>query len=260
MTHPLTGAWLKLARAQEHAEQLNQLRERFLSAHPYGIAGHFDTDTSEYVFRIEVLQHPSPSFGLLIGDIVQNLRAALDHIAWEFVKVNGETPDRGTQFPILVDATDYEGKTSGRVKGMSDSAKTFIEKSQPFNTRPNDPKAHSLWLLNELARIDRHQVLHTTTIAVSNAALTPIIDYDIEEITDVGIPITHGEPLKHGAHILRCRIKTSGPNPKMHVDGVSASDVAIEHPELPLLPLTGIGSLYIAAKSVLNGAMHEFGP
>lgn len=66
---------------------------------PYQSEGAFDANTSEWVVRFCVLEAPPLKWGVLIGDVVHNLRSALDHLAWQLVLRNGGESSWRTQFP-----------------------------------------------------------------------------------------------------------------------------------------------------------------
>jgi hypothetical protein len=92
----------------------------------------------------------------IAGDVAQNLRSALDHLAYHLVLANGEKPSTNTAFPIHKDATTYGQQKARRVKGMRSDAIEAIDKLKPY--RGGDD---FLWKLNELSNIDKHRALFT---------------------------------------------------------------------------------------------------
>ncbi|MBZ5523208.1 MAG: hypothetical protein LAP21_13305 [Acidobacteriia bacterium] len=88
------------------------------------------------------------------GDVVHNLRSALDHLANQLVIVGGGKPDQSTGFPIAKDLATYEVDKPKKVKGMRQVAITAIDNVKPYKggTAP-------LWRIHELDIIDKHRHL-----------------------------------------------------------------------------------------------------
>jgi hypothetical protein len=91
------------------------------------------------------------------GDVIQNLRTALDYLAQQLVWAgSGEEPTRFVQFPIAKDATAYEADKPKRVQGMCPKAIKAIDALKPYKGG-ND----ALWKIHELNNIDKHRTLFT---------------------------------------------------------------------------------------------------
>ncbi len=100
--------------------------------------------------------------GLLLGDFLTNLRASLDHLAWNLVLANNGEPDEHTAFPIKV--KEPRAKGSGepvplRISGgIAPDAMTIVESAQPYERRDGgDPATHPLWFLDRLVGVDKHR-------------------------------------------------------------------------------------------------------
>jgi hypothetical protein len=163
--HSLEGVRLKLEKAQEHLVTLDCETSAFLESEPYTVTGKPEAEGTEYVFNVQVVRDPPPVWSTIIGDCLQNMRSALDHLAWQLVLKSGNTPKRGTSFPIFLDnpfALDARKELRDgfkrNVKGMRPDMVALIKELQPYAS--DDFSFDGLWILNELARIDRHQVLH----------------------------------------------------------------------------------------------------
>lgn len=98
-------------------------------------------------------------WSLILGDFLTNLRAALDHLAWQLVILEGGTPDKSTQFPIRETEVNAKGNPSPtKVKGISDVAVlAAIEAAQPF--KAIRPREQPLYTLNALVNNDKHRLL-----------------------------------------------------------------------------------------------------
>lgn len=91
------------------------------------------------------------------GDVIQNLRSALDYLAQQLVwSGSGSEPGRLVQFPIAKDAATYEADKARRVEGMCPKAIKVIDALKPYKGG-ND----ALWKIHELNNIDKHRTLFT---------------------------------------------------------------------------------------------------
>ena len=94
------------------------------------------------------------------GDVVHNLRSALDHLAHQLVVVgtpNAE-PSRLIEFPIAKDATAYESKKAAKVEGMRPEAVKAIDALQPYK---GGCRGDILWRIHDLDNHDKHRTHFT---------------------------------------------------------------------------------------------------
>jgi len=153
---------VKFRRAEEHLQLLTSEIEAFLRSHPFHAVREVETGRTQ--FRIEIHQQPPPRLTAIVGDILQNARAVLDHLAW---RLAGDNPPRTTYFPIYTSKVDYfstdkNGKPasrSGRLKiaALAAKAQAVIEAMQPYH---GHDLGRALGWLNDFARMDRHQAVH----------------------------------------------------------------------------------------------------
>ena len=96
---------------------------------------------------------------------------------------------------------------------MSRSAQATIERLQPYHRRKN-PNARSLWVLEELANIDKHRLVHPTATALTGTEyrLTPTGGLLLVRRQE-----TFFGPLKENAMVSRFTVSASVP-PFTHVD------------------------------------------
>src|SRR5258708_19701753 len=78
MSHPLDGARLKIARAQEHLDCLKAAIQEYEVANPYAIT--IDNDPKQVGGKADVTKHPAPRLGAIIGDCLHNLSIPLDYV------------------------------------------------------------------------------------------------------------------------------------------------------------------------------------
>lgn len=149
-----------------------------------GIRSQFNPKTHE-IDIIANMPDPPPIIGLLIGDCVHNLRAALDHIVYALVTTNPfrppNTPNRSTMFPIRDTREGYRHQVDKlkRLAGVPDPAAALVDTLQPYHTREKglDHTAHPLFVLDALENIDKHRRL-TLASAVWRHAHVSLRDAD----------------------------------------------------------------------------------
>jgi hypothetical protein len=179
MIDSLTGVRLKLLRADQHLKVLRDELAAFNAGDPYRIAHEVNADGSEHIFKMKVLKQPPPLLSAIIGDALQNMRACLEHLAWSLAwKDKRSEPDRSTtSFPIYRVESDFwnANKRTGAFSTGSGahkiseitrvSVRAAIQQLQPYKTGRDE-----LYILNELARVDRHQSLRV--IGGTNRSVT----------------------------------------------------------------------------------------
>ena len=66
-----------------------QVKSLVVEGELYGVSNDRDTQTGEIVILGEPPVH---EWGAMVGDVVDNLRSALDHLVWQLTLANGHTP------------------------------------------------------------------------------------------------------------------------------------------------------------------------
>jgi hypothetical protein len=161
----LRGARAKLARADEHMATL----EAQLPPSEAQYQLHQEGDW--LVVSFNVPPYPNGAEGRLatiVGDYLNNIRTALDHIVWQLVLRDDNKPSRSNSFPLERREEDFIGRVktppTKRVKDsplfgitVDGDSWIIIEASQPYHMDP--PEIHQLATLSQLNNIDKHQVL-----------------------------------------------------------------------------------------------------
>jgi hypothetical protein len=121
---------------------------------------------------------PAPDdIGLLIGDCLQNLRSALDHEVYRQAAANkGRGWNRldECQFPIYREEQAFDRANQKLIGGLHAHVRDFIRSIQVF-AQPKDTVADPLHLLNRLARVDRHRLLHIAAAQPTQLNLLPLL-------------------------------------------------------------------------------------
>lgn len=152
----LDGVYAKLDRARIHARDLHQKITTTLGPDRYTISRAKGEPPTVVVFRAESLPAIDATLSLLLGDFLTNARAALDHLAWQLVLLDGGTPNKRTSFPIL---DKHPSDTNPHpILGVKDPAiAKALESVQPYQMKK--PDESPLFSLNELVNIDKHRLL-----------------------------------------------------------------------------------------------------
>jgi len=234
-----TGIDLKIERAKKHLRDLETALERFNETDPHEVVTKNNGEWEKVIGRVD----PLPDcLALITGDVVHNLRSALDHLIWQLVIANGGEPEKDPtrySFPIW----DSAAKTSfpGKAKGVSPAALKIIEGLKPYKGGNE-----ALWAINYLDVVDKHRLL----LAAAATAATMTIDMVAaahamkgERPPPAGTPTTlvrfkmKAQPLYVGMFLGRSQ---GGTRKKRYEDAELAFGVALNEPEIgepePIIP------------------------
>ncbi len=156
---PLTGEWApigspKLLRAHELFKELLDRSADFIRWG--GVIERRPMPAVAYEFPIA-----PDELSLVLGDCLQNLRAALDHEVYAMTWRRHGAGWRGlgdAAFPIASSPPTFEALAKRALRGVSREVRAFIGSVQPY--QPGSEVGKVLGSLNDLARIDRHRLLH----------------------------------------------------------------------------------------------------
>jgi hypothetical protein len=162
---------LKVKWADKHLVNLQIAISDFLGKRPYKVRADVDPKFRQPTYYIDSVRRTPFEIAALTGDVIQNLRSALDHLAWSLVEIGqhslpapltaGERKRVG--FPIVDtdDPTEYETQRRRKVKGMRNNAIKKIDAIKPYKGGDK-----TLWELNQLNNVDKHRFLLTAGLAV----------------------------------------------------------------------------------------------
>ena len=127
-----------------------------------------ENDPSILIYRVTRVPDIDPMVAAIAGDILHNLRSALDHLAWQLVVLDGGVPNKWTAFPLHESSTNKDG--SARVltiqPGINDPRiMAAVETMQPYSeaNHGHDPRTDALGIIGRLDNIDKHRLLLTVT-------------------------------------------------------------------------------------------------
>jgi hypothetical protein len=206
MAANLDGVREKLRRADYH---LTQLKE---SVNEWGTS---ENKTDPFVVKddkkhkILIISHGevrpnNPTWPLLVGDIVHNLRSALDHLVCQLAVLNGNSVSccDKTYFPICICKSDLD-KAERCSRLLHQDAFTEIKNLQPYKTAALsglDPELDILWIIHKLDIIDKHRLL----VVVGKYFRAVDMSYAFNDAYPTEVPVNSDwKPLEAGAEVGR---------------------------------------------------------
>ena len=178
---------LKLQRAAHHLADLEAEAIKWGKSDHHSVFHENDPDGGPNDYRVRVITDPIPPdpFAVLIGDVLHNLRGAIDHLAFTLMRHYTHSPSeemmKGSQFPIFGDELrkgvaalekDRSGDFTRMIGGIAPGAQTIIKSLQPYR-RGDQYASHPLWILQELSNIDKHRLLLVSSVANAYSMVHP---------------------------------------------------------------------------------------
>ena len=237
MTNPATLDRLtaKVKWAKKHIEKL----EPSLKPYPYRGSDfvRFEDDGTKRERSYYLIKLPDipPEVRLITGDVLQNLRSSLDHIACHLVAVGGGKVTTRTYFPIAKTSATYQSpRCREKIKGARPDAIKYLDSFQPYKGG-----THLLWELHALNNVDKHRLLLTTCSTPVAHSMSPSERAEIERIhrgSHPAAPAIHlgptlrpfkeSVPLKVGRKLLTI------PHSEMEQEMRFLIDVAFDEPRI----------------------------
>ncbi len=166
---PLSSARLKLERAREHLDVLTAEIDHFTASRPYEVVHEDDANTGEQLLYAVPVQRPDPALGLVLGDLVHDLSAALDHAIYGLSVTHAERPlseraRRSLGYPIHLDGHEFERQGRPKLRFLPAQLQAVIVADQPFQGPTDTARLnHPLEVLRELWNADKHRSLLLVT-------------------------------------------------------------------------------------------------
>jgi hypothetical protein len=231
------SAWFKWGHGVAHAQALEADIDAFR------FDGHRDpllANRAEYnpkrhgfaVYATDVAPIPT-RWGLMLGDIANNYRCALDHLAWALV-CRGKTPPAtlteyqqgGVYFPAAEGRKQFNDSLPKKLPGVRRADIALVRRTQPYHYRPRTRRRHYLTVLTALNNSDKHRALQPIWVQPTR------IDIEITRMQDCWVPQLgfrrHADPLEVGTEITFIRARKRGREPHLEVDLRVAAEPSIE--------------------------------
>lgn len=202
--------------------------DKFAGTQPYGFVVHTYPDTGENVVYAKVDREPPALLSVIVGDILHNLRSALDHLAWQLVQFAGAKPGFHTKFPIhdteksWVREIEHRRRSGDRpspLQGVDPTHRvwTFIEGIQPYH---GGECADALTNLRALSNADKHRALLLSGGVTNPEEIAAVLHWNPEAVLiSQSIELKPGQPLKDHTPVARLLFDPTKPDPQMNVYG-----------------------------------------
>jgi hypothetical protein len=235
------GCWHKLDRAKKHLDELQSGVGAWTNPHvepPYTFGAEFDAKRDCFIFRVESVKAFPVEWGLIAGDVLTNLRASLDYLAYDPVG-RGATPWRRdeprtrTFFPISMKKVDFKGHVNGGMPGVLPKHRAIVQKYQPYRWGGARHRHHPALLHNFVNR-DKHREIQPIVTHNLNfrRARTGVRQGFRNRAHRAGphLPRTPqvGHPLRTGHRSPRVYGKQIGPDPYVKMGFYGGVGIAFE--------------------------------
>lgn len=231
----LSGVQLKLAHAQKHTDALRDDVGAFTDGDPppFGVRAQETAGpggTIDYVLYAQVRAPVPPKLALAVGDAVQNMRAALDHLVYALVPE--ALRSRRTLFPIIMKRDKWKKEGAPRIKGVDEESAALIERMQPYHGRG---EGEFLAVLGALSIDDKHKLLVPVVAATDDTAT-----WIVTENASITRSTFYPGPIEDGAPAFAFRASPKDPSKAMEVYPQSGlrleiADIAVKNIDVVLL-------------------------
>jgi hypothetical protein len=178
-------AEIKLVWAEKRLIELEAIIAEYRASDPYEVRPSFEGNRKKKRWRLYIEPGPPIEVGLILGEFLYGVRAALDYIAADLVKPSLRSKsyypflsERIWEVPIS-DKQSVERRVADRRKWafvereMPAEAVEIIKRFHPPNGRPKRTEPmYNLSVLNVLSNKDRHRNLNIVAPGLDNEGMT----------------------------------------------------------------------------------------
>jgi hypothetical protein len=129
----IENAYRKLERAEHHINDLSRNIDAFLAERPFKVIAHYHRKAGKIAYRVKADKPIPPTFSLILGDAIHNLRSALDVMLYALAHERSAAPTN-IQFPFPRRETDDAltgAIDSGQVKFAGEKVVEAIRRLDP---------------------------------------------------------------------------------------------------------------------------------
>jgi len=198
--HPLDGAIERVVRAREHLSDLKIRvaairwdKIRGVTIKKQRVRTPFPPNKWAYANVVYAggADFPPPIISILVGEIIYNLRAALDYLVYELACFDAKHIVEDTQFLIEDFEKDFLSHSKRRLKGINSSHIAAIRRLQPFD------RCDWTKRLRDISNPDKHMQL---TIVDAPISFGPPIGgseavVDVNQVASVQVIFDDGMPV-----------------------------------------------------------------
>jgi hypothetical protein len=232
------SAWLKWGQAVLHSQTLEADIDAF--GKQADAVGRFTVRTEyhpkRHGFAIYLASiDPIPvRWSLVLGDVANNYRSCLDHLAWAVVSRGRKPPSVLTArqqgniyFPICSDRKVFTASLNGKLPGATRADIAIIRSYQPCQSDQRRRGNHVLTILTTINNGDKHRTLHPVWSVPLDA------QYELTDQRDCVVPTQLGRafraPLEVDMELNFVTAKKMGPKPQIEVNAGMTFKPSVEN-------------------------------
>lgn len=258
---------MKVARANQHIQALNREVRLFMEEKANKQIISCRCDEIWHIVSINpVIENSMPLLcSVICGDVVHNLRSASDHLVWQLVLAQGNTPDRWNSFPIYTDPNQFQRKVKypsnpeqSPLHGVAPSEELWrlIEGEQPYNSQ--EPSEHHLNILAKPSNVDKHRTLHTSWFYAAEDSIRAAVGWN-SDASLLDHQVNSGPlPPNSCTDILRLRFSAIGSEPRVSTTGGISLQPTFGDGETLQFTLGGITQMPVWTKDFVEKFAHCF--
>ena len=206
----MAESWrLKLERAEHHFEDFQAEASRYAHSDNFKVVPvvhrtKADNRIETVDYRLRIVNQPDPVLSVIAGDVLYNLRSALDHLAVGLVPKKYR---RDVSFPIeseqiwarkdrrfVVRSPDGRRRFRAATSGMCQEAVRIIGELQPYEPKEVPLDARALYQLSRLSNADKHRQLVTFAAGLRHIILDMQTRGNASRYAPAASPDTDREP------------------------------------------------------------------
>lgn len=147
----------KVGRAKKHLADLQIDVSAYHRRQPYRIETDRESKAGYELYRFRFIEPIPEVWGSAVGDVIHNLRSALDTLATALAVHNGTTSQsklKKTYFPIGSTKEIFDDKLPRDLNGASAHARRMVKRLKPYKGG-----TEAFWRLHQLDILDKHTLL-----------------------------------------------------------------------------------------------------
>lgn len=148
---------MKIERANKHIEEFRSVIDDFRASKPYAVGHKRHPDTNKNIYFVTRAKPIPAELAVIAGDVLQNLRTALDYLICDLVVANGKEVTRNNMFPVFNEFPSSAGDKNlleQKIDGVAHEAKEVIRRIKPYKGGDD-----LLWQVHALNIRDKHRTL-----------------------------------------------------------------------------------------------------
>lgn len=223
----------KINRAKQLKKELQEELDSFFAQHPYKIDTKLDPQSKRLIYYLTKADKVPEEISLITGDIIQNLRSSLDHLAYKLFTVvpGNKTEGRHIYFPIADNFDQYEKDKDRKTEGLDQRARDLIDAIKPYKEGNK-----ILWKIHKLNNIDKHRLLVTVGSSFGSVDLgahvtalmrETVPDQNIPYLSAFFKPADNLFPLKVGDELF-----IDGPDAKPNPEMQFKFEIVLNEPDI----------------------------